>query len=74
MVIKSNVNIYEKPKLELFMQPIFGHHIHSNNIIFNYIVEELFTHKFTDFFSIMKETLALAEVQGKESHKAKNTV
>lgn len=36
----STVTIYEKPKLELFMQLSFGHHIQGSNIIFNYIVEE----------------------------------
>lgn len=46
------VNIYEKPKLELLMQPSFGHHILDGNIIFNYIVEELFIHKILDFFSV----------------------
>lgn len=56
----STVNIYEKPKLELFMQPSFGHHMQSCNIIFNYILEELFVHKIPVFFSIIKETLATA--------------
>lgn len=69
----STVNIYEKPKLILFIQPSFGHHIQGCNIIFNYIVEELFIHKIPDFFSIIKETLATAEVQGKGSHKADTT-
>lgn len=46
----STVNIYEKPKLELFMQPSFGHHMQGCNIIFNYILEELFVHKIPGFF------------------------
>lgn len=50
----STVNIYEKPKLELFIQPSFGHHIQGCNIIFNYIVEELFIHKIPDFFQYYK--------------------
>lgn len=56
----STVNIYEKPKLELFMQLSFGHHMQGCNIIFNYILEELFVHKIPGFFSIIKETLATA--------------
>lgn len=44
------VNIYEKPKLELLMQPSFGHHIQDCNTILNYVVEELFIHKVPDSF------------------------